>query len=137
MTWLHVEQPSLLASAGRWPVEWWLLYTDTHRKHWWNRWLKPGFRHVQALRRDGRVWVAFEPHTEFLDVHIIRSDETPWDILPHATVQRVVVLREEGRMRSKFHLGPITCVEMVKALLGIRTPLVRTPWQLFNYCKGA
>lgn len=135
MSFLRLHEPTLLDTAHRWPTEWWLVYTDTQRPHWWNRFLDPQFRHVQALRRDGRVWVAFRPHTEFLDVEILRTDETPWQLFPDAVIQRVVALRKDGKMRSVFHMGPITCVEHVKALLGISSPWIRTPKQLHWYCR--
>lgn len=136
MTILQFPQPSILDTAGKYPTEWWLIYGNTDRPHWWNRYLAQGFQHVSALRRDGRVWLQFSPWGEFLDITVLRNDLTAWQIHPEAWhVQRVVTMREEGELRSKFHLGPITCVEMCKALLGIRSTFVRTPRQLFNYCK--
>lgn len=133
MTWLTTRATSLLDTAGRFPVEWWLVYSDTDRAHWWNRWLRPQFRHVCAYRRDGRVWLAVLPNAEFVDVHVLRTDAEPWP--SDATVQRVVALRVEGIIRSRLFVGPITCVEHMKALLGIRDWRVRTPYQLYRYCR--
>lgn len=127
---------SLLASAYRFPCEWWLVYLDTERRHWWNRFLQPGFQHVIALKRDGRIWIAMRWHAEFLDVDVIRSDNTPWAMFPKAHIQRVVSLRKEGSIRSPAFVGPITCVEFVKALLGIRAFWIRTPYQLFKHCEA-
>lgn len=135
MTWLRTRQPSLLDTAGTFPVEWTLVYDDTDRPHWWNRWLHPRFRHVAAYRRDGRIWVAYLPTAEFVDVHLLRTDEEPWP--KDAIVQRVVALRREGVMRSRLFVGPITCVEQIKALLGIRAWFVRTPYQLYRHCRRA
>jgi hypothetical protein len=137
MTWLRTREAPLLATANAYPVEWWLLYSDTDRAHWWNRWLRPQFQHVSAIKRDGRVWIAIHPYGEFTDVEILRTDAHPWQIAPRAIVQRVTAMRRERSVRAPWFLGPITCVEHVKALLGIRAFWVRTPWQLFNYCKGA
>lgn len=133
MTWLHTRSPSLLDTAGKWPVEWWLVYGNTDRPYWWNRWLNPRYRHVSAYRRDGRIWIAYVPNAEFVDVHVLRTDAEPWPT--SAIVQRVVALRREGRVRSVLHVGPITCVEHMKALLGIRAWFVRTPLQLHRYCR--
>lgn len=133
MTWLQQRTVSLLDTANRFPVEWWLVYSDTDRPHWWNRWLAPRYRHVSAYRRDGRVWLAYLPNAEFVDVHILRTDEQPWP--QSAIVQRVVALRREGAVRSRLFLGPITCVEHMKALLGIRAWFLRTPLQLYRYCR--
>lgn len=133
MTWLQQRTVSLLETAHTFPVEWWLVYSDTDRPHWWNRWLHRSFRHVQAYRRDGRIWLAYLPTAEFVDVNVLRTDEQPWP--SSAISQRVVALRPEGVMRSRCFVGPITCVEHVKALLGIRAWFVRTPYQLYRYCR--
>ena len=139
MSWLKPKAPTLLDTAGKWPTEWFLVYRDIDVSgpvtRWLSRNLQPGFQHVQAVRRDGRVWVAVFPHIEFVDVHVLRSDETPWQLFPNCTVQPVVVMRDHGRMYSAFHAGPWTCVEVVKSLLGIRSWWVRTPWQLYQYVK--
>ena len=135
MSWLSVKSHSLLDTAGRWPTEWWLVYGETDLPHWWNRYLEPGFRQVHALRRDGRVWVEVKPMAEFADIEIRRTDETPWQLYPGHRVQHVVALRATGEIRSPWFMGPLTCVETMKQLLGIREFWLRTPFQLFNYCK--
>ena len=139
MTWLRVKGPTLLDTAGRWPTEWWLVYRNIDARgpvtRALSKVLKPGFQHVQALRRDGRVWVAVYPHIEFVDVHLLRSDGTPSQLYPDCTIQHVVAMRDHGRMYSTFHVGPWTCVEVIKSLLGIRSPWLRTPWQLYRYIQ--
>lgn len=133
MTWITPRAPSLLATANTFPVEWWLVYTDTDRPYWWNPLLDPKFRHVAAYRRDGQVWLAYIPSAEFLDVQVLRTDAEPWPA--GAITQRVVALRREGGVRSRLFVGPITCVEHMKALLGIRAWFLRTPLQLYRYCR--
>jgi len=142
VSWLKTKGPNLLDVADRWPTEWWLVYTnlDEHDdrgpgSRLLARVLHPGFQHVQAIQRDGRVWVAVYPHMEFVDVKLIRSDETPWQLYPGCTIQHVIAMRDHGRMYSKFHVGPWSCVEVIKSLLGIRSWWVRTPWQLYQHVK--
>lgn len=140
MPWLQHKGATLLDTIGNWPTEWWLVYRDIDHDHWiaraFHRFLKPGFQHVQALRRDGRVWVSVYPHMEFVDVHLIRSDATPWQLYPCCTIQHVVTMRDSGRMYSTWHVGPWTCVEVVKSLLGIRRFWLRTPRQLYQHLGG-
>lgn len=137
MSWIRQLGPSLLDTANSYPVEWWLAFTDTAHDYWWNRFLEPGFRHVIALKREGGGWIAFHSRAEFVDIEIIYQPVTAWDIVPGATIQRVVAFRKAGIVRSAWHTGPITCVENVKALLGIRNWRVRTPYQLHRYCGRA
>lgn len=136
MSWLQPKGASLIDTIDRWPVDWWLVYSDMDdSSHWIARLFKRGFQHVIALHRDGRVWVAIHPHFSFVDVQIIREDSTPWQMYPHATIQHVVAMRRNAWRGWSAHIGPLTCVELMKSLLGIRAWYVRSPWQLFCYLK--
>lgn len=135
MPWTLQRTYSLLDTIDRHPVDWWLVYQNSESPRPWMRVLKRGFEHVIALRRDGRVWVLVSPGFSFVDVQLIRDDMTPWQMFPQATVQHVVAMRTE-RLAFEFHIGPLTCVDVAKSLLGIRSWWVRTPWQLFKYCRS-
>lgn len=138
MPWTRPRGATLLDTIGRHPVDWWLVYSDMDdRSHWLARFLRPGFQHVLALRRDGRVWIAIHPHFSFVDVQIIREDLTPWQMYPQATtIQHVTAMRVNAYSLGELHIGPLTCVEVMKSLLGIRAWRVRTPWQLHQHCRG-
>jgi hypothetical protein len=45
--------------------------------------------------------------------------------------------RPPPRTRRRFALAPLTCVTVVKRLLGIDAPWVWTPWQLYTHLSGA
>lgn len=136
MPWLQPIGPSLIDTAGKWPVDWWLVYSDMDdQTHWQSRVFRRGFQHVKAVRRDGRIWVGVFSTFSFVDVQVIRSDETPWQMFPGATIQHVVSMRRAEYAMGKFHVGPLTCVDVVKSLLGIRSWWVRTPWQLYQHCR--
>lgn len=135
MTFLRTRDFNLLDTIGRHPREWWLVYTLSERAHWWNRFLHPRFQHVSALRREGALWVLVEPCGELLDIKLIADELTPWQLFPQAIIQRVVGMPHKHSLRSRFFLGPVTCVEHVKALLGISAWCVRTPRQLHDFCR--
>jgi hypothetical protein len=121
---------------GRSMSDWYLVYYDrpgSDRGYW--EFLKKGMRHVEAWKLDGGLWLRFCPYLEAVEVEIAPTLEPPWIALPEATVQRVQTVWPHGHARSWFFFGPITCVEMVKALLGINSPWIRTPYQLFKFCK--
>jgi hypothetical protein len=40
------------------------------------------------------------------------------------------------RARARIALAPLTCVTVVKRLLGIDAPWVWTPWQLYAHLSG-
>ncbi len=135
MTWLKVPDATLFDTVDRDVTEWWLLYRDVSSSFAWRHLLKNGFQHVQAIRREGPYWLRVNPHLEFMDVELIRSDCAPHALLENTHCQRVVALRRLHRWRTPHIFAPATCVEVVKELLGIRAWWMITPRQLFDYVR--
>lgn len=75
-----------------------------------------------------------EPLTGYLHISVVLG--TLQDIVgeDNSAILRVVVNRSM-RMRYRWMLGPMTCVELVKHLLGIRCWAL-TPYQLYRYLHG-
>lgn len=104
----------------------------------WNR-LKPGFRHVELWKRvvDG-AWLRFDTSLEFLNVQVY--GDPPQELMDVETFNPTY-LEYRGnvtphRIRQPFRVGPVTCVELAAALLGVRLPFyVRTPYQLYKFLK--
>ncbi|HEV2178353.1 MAG TPA: hypothetical protein VGW33_14300 [Terriglobia bacterium] len=122
--------------------EWYLVYHARPPWFWWAKYLKQGFRHVELTRPvyfgpgpEDVVWLNILPTFELLDAEISTDPRPPWVKCPNSTVQKVTTLQPLERMRSWFDIGPPTCVEVVKAALGIRAFCVRTPWQLFQHIQ--
>jgi hypothetical protein len=127
---------SLLDTAGKWPVDVWLVFRDLpdwrERSPLW-RCLKPGFQHVEAWKHGDGIWTRIEPCLQVLttEAHIT----PPWEFLPesvHPTFLHVERLVPLNKLREPFFFGPVTCVELVKAIVGLRDTFVRTPWQLYK-----
>jgi len=123
-------------------AHWYLIFTDVKRRRWWDRVLKPGFNHCYAMRWDGFNWLIVNPRSDFLEVEVsqICDHNLRNAAIGEATaVVSVLCQVPRGRLRSRFFAGPVTCVEVVKSLLGIRAFFLFTPWQLYNYarsCRG-
>jgi hypothetical protein len=73
------------------------------------------------------------------------SNSTPWSCRANSTsppsiahrVHRVLLgERPLPRKRPRLALAPLTCVTVVKRLLGIDAPWVWTPWQLYQHLCG-
>jgi hypothetical protein len=134
------EKLSLLDTGDRVVVQWCIVYRPLQRLRWWNRHLKDGFEHVELWRsvRFGPLltdvlWLRLDPGLELTRVDVLANPEPPWITDPTLTVQRVVASAPLWVMRHYFHMGPISCVEIVKACLGIRAWTVLTPYGLFKY----
>ncbi len=121
---------SLFDHSGYKPTTWILIFFDPYKHRWWNRLFEPGFHHVYAVQFVGAQCIRYDPHLAFTEIELIDPAEIrlPWD----ATLMEVIAWRKLGQVRTPFYIGPPTCVESVKALLGIRSFMTWTPWQLYK-----
>ncbi len=108
--------------------------------HWWDWFLKPGFTHVYVLIWDYGLWLYVDPALHHTRVVILEQlDDRPpgfWLVDEEATVLEVQPeVGRPGDLRAPWVLGPLTCVESVKAVLGIRRFWLFTPWQLFKHLR--
>jgi len=104
----------------------------------WLRPLRRGFRHCFVVLRAGPLWLACEPLKDRIELDAL--DLPPgFDLGRFYSRQGHRVLlgrRPPPRPKSWFALAPVTCVTVVKRLLGIRAPWVWSPWQLYSHLCG-
>lgn len=103
----------------------------------WLRWLRPGFRHVFVALPEGDGWIIIDPLSTRMEV----TRHPGWDE-PSLTRwfrgQGVTTLATERHHpnRADSLITPLTCVAIAKRLLGLRAPLILTPWQLYRHLGG-
>lgn len=125
---------SLIELEGKSFAEYYLVFRKTDR--WWQILLKRDFGHVYALRWLGGCWLKIEPllgHTE-IEFYIAETE----DVYSIAGSDCSAILHVKNwRSTDRYGLifGPISCVEYMKSLLGIRG-LIFTPWQLYKHLRG-
>jgi hypothetical protein len=131
---------SLLDTAGSKTREWYVCYfprTPYYRvAHLW----KQGFRHVELTRPlqygpkpSDVMWLNLLPTFETLDVEVSYDPRPPWVKVPEVTIQKVTAVRHTPSVREWFHVGPVSCVEIAKFALGIKSFWIYTPWQLYKH----
>ena len=110
---------------------------------WWNYFLHPQALHVFALKWTGVYWVMVHPRIAYLEVQVLYEYELEEDIVRIVENMEIVGLckvnfdhLDTDRIRLPWVFGPWTCVEQIKALVGIRAPWVLTPRQLWKYLRG-
>ncbi len=102
------------------------------------RFLAKGFRHCFALVRSSGRWVLIDPLSHWTDVALLAEaadGATAADMVRTLNARGLAAVAcsvAEPARRGSW-LAPYTCVEAVKRVLGIRAPLVLTPWQLFRF----
>ena len=105
------------------------------RSRFWS-FLKPGFQHVECWKYvPPGAWIRFDTGIELVIPEVYA--DPPWKIQKHLnpTVKHVRRFVGMGDWREIFHIGPVTCVELTKAFLGVSSFFVRTPFQLYNFLR--
>lgn len=96
----------------------------------WQRWLRPGFRHVFIVIKCDINWIRIDgfkgiPTVE--DACFAGHDLAKF--YREENGYRVIELDVDRTPRTGYFMQA-TCVGMVKAYLALKAPLVFTPWQL-------
>lgn len=104
---------------------------------WWLRWLHPRWRHCLALRPAGpnSILIA-EHHGSFARMEF--QDRSLGDAVRELQMKHaaLVLLVEARHPPPRAMLrGPLSCVEYIKALLGISRPWIVTPRHLYRHLR--
>ena len=104
----------------------------------WLRPLRRGFRHCFAVLRAGPLWLACEPLKDRIELDVLDLPDG-FDLGAFYSRQghRVLLGQRPGlESRPRFAPAPLTCVTVVKRVVGIRAPWVWSPWQLYRHLCG-
>jgi len=137
------EGPSLVDTAYHHSIDLWVVFMELDpksrveaRSPFW-RFLKSGFRHVECWKYiQPGAWLRFNTGVELIAPEVYLRP--PWELMAHLnpTVVKVQRMVPQGFWREPFFIGPLTCVEQVKAFLGVCSFFVRTPFQLYNFLRN-
>lgn len=100
--------------------------------------MKDGFHHVEAWTEVAGFWIRNELTLEYARAELYL--DPPLAVINPAlrpTALRVQRRVKLNRIRDLFSVGPVTCVEQVKAFVGYRNTFVRTPYQLYKALRVA
>ena len=119
--------------------EWSIVFSNAKGETIITPFLQDGFQHCYAMKRTegGLMWHIVDCSRSHLIVSLETVDKYPH---PRAYAGRDSVIIpvsatiDVKKMRGT--LGIFNCVEVVKAVLGIKETWIWTPYQLFKYLKG-
>ncbi|MBT3360627.1 MAG: hypothetical protein HN403_13465 [Rhodospirillales bacterium] len=99
----------------------------------WLRLLKPGFRHCLVAVDFAGYWIVVNPLSNRMDMAVCNTmTAEQLANFYQSKGLRVVHTRTLDPGRKPVSWRPFTCVEVVLRILGLRAPLILTPWQLFR-----
>ena len=97
------------------------------------RWLKPGFKHVFVVLRDGDYWIVVDGRVGVPGVEVFAPGD--YDLAAYYRAEGCTVIETYQRqtvLRSPFAVA--NCVGLTKAVLCLRSAAL-TPWQLYKYLE--
>ncbi|MGB0670899.1 MAG: hypothetical protein ACPGNT_05340 [Rhodospirillales bacterium] len=109
-----------------------IVFTDATEISWL-RILKPGFRHCFAMIAEPEGWIIYDTLAHQTEIVLWRGLSEA-EVLTSlcARGNRVVPAILLDAPKKLAPLRPLTCVEAIKRLLGLRAPWVFTPYQLYR-----
>lgn len=131
-----MSEHSLIDVADNYAVDLWVVFRKADKRVCWLwKWLKPGYQHVEIWRYvPPGAWIRLDVNITIVPITVFA--DPPWVIIDEQFEPKCVRVRrtiKHGAFRMPFFVGPITCVELAKAFLGVGSVFVRTPYQLFKY----
>ncbi len=103
---------------------------------WWLKFLRREFRHCFVFVRMGERWVAIDPMLHHWDVSL-PDIETSFDLKAWLEDQGYRVIETKILIPERRYFPPLflSCVEVVKRIIGLQKPYILTPYQLYRYLK--
>lgn len=96
------------------------------------RWLRPGFRHCFCALGSGGRWTVCDPLKSRTVLDSVDGMSRDSLVQAWLSLGARVLAGPLPDTAARRRLAPLTCVELVKSVLGVDLPLVITPFQLWR-----
>ena len=113
--------------------EWVVCFSKAGRKHWIQKFLNKDFQHCYAFKLSpgGKFFMIVDPIRSYTMIDLMPANEEAFnELTENATFLTVIATIELSKDRG--HFCRFNCVEMVKALIGLKSFWTFTPYQLFR-----
>lgn len=119
-------------------VEWQVVFCRSRIKTGIMRFLERDISHCYAMRKSegGEFWIIVNSLWSYLDCKMEYVQDFPHPRLYAGSSAIILPVKAYITERPRWGLCIFNCVEVVKALLGIRNFWIFTPYQLYLYLRG-
>ena len=116
---------------------WYLIFSKGGHRSKWLPWLKVDFSHVRAIKELDEGWIEVNPCRERTEINFRLKYDYPsiyCFMAENEKLIRIPVHAKRGHTRGRFTF--VSCVEVVKSIIGIGGATVWTPHQLYKVIKN-
>ena len=111
--------------------KYYVIFEDSSLDDWRIKYLQPNFSHVSLAKKsvNGYFWTVISPKSGNITIDMV-PDGSLREYYPEAVI---IPFRSIVNKKPQVTLCLSTCVEVAKAVLGIRKWWIITPYQLYKY----
>lgn len=111
------------------------MFQDSKDKRWWNFFTRKGFEHVDLFILNNDIMTCISPSYDRLNIYStsVFKDLKDKSLYDNISLYEVKNFNPRQLKLKVFMLG--TCVGICKKFLGIKKPLLYTPYQLYKYLE--
>ena len=118
-------------------INYYVVFDAAKYDHWIYRFIDRSMGHVYAVKDlNDFQWLVIQPRVNMTDVKIMLKCQYPVIQMIAGPDAKVVKVKVKYPMKARGAVNFFTCVEQVKALLGIKSFFTLTPKQLYNGLIG-
>lgn len=119
--------------AAEIPEEWYVVFTEAKYCHWIWRFVDRSMGHVYAVKElNDYQWLVVQPRVNIVQMKILLKCQYPVIGAITAKEDKVLKVRAFPGVEPRGTLNWFTCVEMIKALIGVKSFWTITPKQLYR-----
>lgn len=98
------------------------------------QWLRKGYQHCAIVRQEyNSLWTVIQDGYNRMDVSTYLIEDYPDPLMLFDTNSTIIPVEIQTKDRYRGTLCLFNCVEVCKAVLGIRRSFIITPYQLYRY----
>ena len=113
----------------------WVIFSDAQEPHWWDMYTRPKFRHCFIVMQAGTG--TLQVNYGGRGISVIYGEEPIQEFLGRCHAEGLTICTAFSCPNDVFRLKLelCTCVSIVKDILGIYSPWMYTPFQLYKYLR--
>lgn len=114
-------------------IEWYIVFSEAKYDHWVFRFIDKKMGHVYAVKDlNDYQWLVVQPRVSFTEVKVLIKTQYPTIRTIADIDDKIIKVRSKVKTHLRGALNWFSCVEQVKALIGVKSFWTITPKQLYR-----